>query len=256
MKIKKTNLGKVLTFLFALFFCIGTTSAYAEDLSQSNSSKDVLIFEKNATQEDINYAKLRNSLIDQYGVDRAYEMLGFQKFDTNIINSNIITPDSIDPVIVQSSKPKDIYGKGKMKITIYKNYTNNTMDVWYEMTYTQDTSGTGNKTYGDMIAANFNTSHVYKTSTSYSGVIKDYVPSTSGGYGEITGNSTYARIVFTVKPYSGSGDVSNIVLSTLMQMGIRNDDLPDGFSIGISGGWFSLSATKLPNTVENLDFAY
>jgi len=212
LMIKKGLIKKLMFSSFLALLCLTPVKAFADDFSSNgyiDNSIDITTFENEATTADKEYVKLRNSLVSKYGYKKAYVMLGsvpVEKkvipIDSNSVNStSSYLPMAVDPVIdSRVSVPGQVTGKGNLVITIYKNLTSNYMDIWYEMNYTTDTSGVGAKTKGDVMASSFATSNVYKVSTSYSGVIEDYVPYSCGGTGTIKGGSNYARMVFMVKP--------------------------------------------------------
>ena len=238
MKYKKFSLFKKLTLLLSLFMCIGQTSTYANEVNKINNSPNNVIYEKNATQADKDYVNLRDTLVEQYGVSRAYEMLGFQQVSTKTITATDITPYSTDPTIITLSKPQTV-PKGTMKITIYKNLTNNTIDIWYEMMYGENQIA-GKYGNPDTIAASFDEHDVYKVSTSYSSVITNYIPTGNGGYGNVI-NSTYARIVYTLKPNIIGNNVYDCHGGSIMAFGERVGSGKDNIQVSIGGDYITLS---------------
>lgn len=270
MLIKKNIIKKISLLLLSLSLCIVPINAFAYDSELTNvidESEDVITFENYATNKDKQYVNLRNNLIDMYGAEKAYSMLGFAPVEEKLIpldeNNNstklpksdsIISPTAVDPVISSKPKTESVTNKGYMKITIYKNLTSNYMDLWYEMVYTDDTSGVGGKTYGDALASSFSISNVYKVSTSYSGVIQNYTPYSYGGTGTIRGGSNYARMIFTVKPRSGS--VSSISEETNMVLGRRTTNISDNFAFSAQLGYIGISITGAGITNHSLSLTY
>lgn len=232
------KLKKISTFIVLFLLCLIPSKVFAydgvdvtNDNAPDNLNDTVTYFEKVATKEDEDYVRLRNSLINLYGIDKAYTLLGSTK---NIVSSYAVPGETTSREV-----SKFIPSKGTMKTIIYKNPVSNNMDVWYEMNYTVDTSGTGAKTFGDGLAGAFNNSTVYNVATSYSATISDFTPASTGGSGTIKGGSIYGRMVFTLKPRSGN--ISDCRVATNMTYCERENNLIGGITFNIQAGVISAS---------------
>lgn len=270
MLVKKEIVKKISLLLLSLSLCIVPINVFAYDgelTSVIDESEDVTTFENEATYEDKEYINLRNKLIDKYGADKAYSLLGFVPVekqmiditDNSINNLNVpsqlsISPLAVDDVITTFTKNKSVT-KGTMKVTMYKNHTRNIMDIWCEMTYASGKSagvqGLLTK-YPDSIGVSYDYTQVSKVSTSYSSCISDYSDSVGGGSGSIDYGSTYARIVYTVKPTNSSTKIANCHGNTIMLYAQRTSAVKDNISISIGCGSISAGSGShfTPNYLE------
>lgn len=235
------KLKKISTFIVLFLLCLIPSKVFAydgvdvtNDNAPDNLNDTVTYFEKVATKEDEDYVRLRNSLINLYGIDKAYTLLGSTK---NIVSSYAVPGETTSREV-----SKFIPSKGTMKVTMYKNPQSNYMDIWGEMTFSS-----GNKAgliaFDDLFALNFDDTQVAKVSTSRTPSIINYNSSNSGGgEGRIQDGSTYARIVFTVKPNIISKNITECHGDTILLYGEKNVALPDNVSISVSGGSLSVSS--------------
>lgn len=266
---KKKSLKTLFFFSAFTLLCMTPTKAFANDISSTkniNNSVDIVTYEKEANDQDKEFVKLRNSLVSKYGQKKAYVMLGFVPVEKKVIplqddasTTNLgssYLPMSGDPATGSDSNYTTVPYKCVLTITNYKNFTSNFMDIWYEVQYTDDTSGVGAKTYGDVFASSFNTSNVYKVSTSYSANIQDYVPYSCGGTGTIKGGQIYSRMVFTVKPRYSGVNVSGIYEETNLEFGKRESNLGDGFSFSVQVGYIGISISSPKMTKYSVGLTY
>lgn len=265
MKFIKKHYKNLVAFLFFLVFCVLPIDVFALDLGSSNNDKmlnDRITFESNSTEADKSYIKLRNKLIDKLGREKTYNMLGFisvKEESMNIVdntsnNLNSISPLGYDDNILTYSNSRSVT-KGTMNLTMYKNLTQNIMDIWAEMTYKSGSSagvsGLFNK-YNDSLALSYDNTQVARTGSSISGAIVNHYTSSGGGYGSISYGSTYARIVYTVKPNTAGTNISNCHGNSIMLYAQRTSPVSDNIQITIGNGTIGVASGDYftPNYLE------
>ncbi|MEG0775305.1 hypothetical protein [Clostridium sp.] len=256
MNNKNMFFKKLLMLVFCLTLCVIPTKVFASDFGLSNVeniSDDSLIFEQNATEKDKEYVKLKNKLIDKYGPKKAYAVLGFIAVeektipltDENYNNLETVSPLAYDDnILTFAATPKSVT-KGTMTVTMYKNLTQNYMDIWGEMTYSSGNSagllGLFGGKYGDSMGLSYDYTQVSKIGTSLSGAITNHVSALGGGSGSIAYGSTYARIVYTVKPNTSGTNIANCHGNTIMLYARRTSKVADNIEISIGNGVISVT---------------
>ena len=251
MRIKNNFLKQLSITLWAFLLTIAPLQAFANtpnNLNVYDFSNDITIVEKNITNKDAEFLKTRERLIKKVGFKNAYALLGYIPVEQKIIDIEVPSASqSVQTLYATRSTPTTVsksknVSKGTMKVTMYKNPQSNYMDIWGEMTFSS-----GNKAgliaFDDLFALNFDDTQVAKVSTSRTPSIINYNSSNSGGgEGRIQDGSTYARIVFTVKPNIISKNITECHGDTILLYGEKNVALPDNVSISVSGGSLSVSS--------------
>lgn len=251
------KLKKYLSFvlLVALSITFGVPNVYAEENVKGNGN---VSFENVVSEKDKAYVKKRNQLIAKYGVEKAYEMLDSKLIKTTEITMNSLIPGtslySVTPPVEDdfqlfTSKSKNCgwyYGENStvatIKISVYKNFTDNVIDFVYDVDYNDPSFNAGYGSFDDVMAANFDDSDVYWYDTYKSSTLNNYVPNSAGGGGFITDNSNYAYIIHATKPRSISGlNIDTVHGKAWMHFGNKYKGMFENISFTLAYGSVAIS---------------
>lgn len=197
--------NRKLFIIGAILFCI-FSFIISKTLTERNFiDTQVNLFTKNCSKDDSHYINVRNNLIERYGIEETYKILGFTLENIKNVSSYTLTEkDSFISNVIPN--------KGILTIKMYTNSKLGLVDLWYEMNYKKESSGTFPSESGDIITINFENNCLKKFCTTHSSNIKNYIDNDKNNeaIGQINWGSAYANIIVSYKVSGESNSLKNL----------------------------------------------